>query len=231
MYIHGVAKSQTKLRNSHWTNWTEYKKKTTQGRRKVNNNQIGKGSENLKNYSTSEFPCPFLFLNSTAQLWPNSQNSTAETHTKNAERNFLILATGLGKRKSQSKPKSTRYIFPFLPFSTEFHGKGAPGSPRMWGYTKQEKTGKRPSILHMNKYKSYAESFSPVPSPYSVCLLSKFACVEQIHRQTAKALSLNYNIRNCPSPMTKGGVVPKSTANAENSNDSGTTTHRRRNQT
>ena len=110
MYIHGVAKSQKQLSNSHWTNWTEYKKKTTQGRRKVNNNQIGKGSKNLKNYSTSEFPCPFL--NSTAQLWPNSQNSTAETHTKNAERNFLILATGLGKRKSQSKPKSTRYIFP-----------------------------------------------------------------------------------------------------------------------
>lgn len=61
--------------------------------------------------------------------------------------------------------------------------------------------------------------FLPCALPYSVCLLSKFACAEQIQRRTAKALSLNYNIRSCLSPMTTGWCSFKRTANAESSND------------
>ena len=135
-----------------------------------------------------------------------------------------------GRERAKASQRVQGTFFPFFLSPQNFMGKGLLEAQEC-GDTPNKKKLSRPSILHMNKYKSYAESFSPVPSPYSVCLLSKFACVEQIQRQTAKALSLNYNIRNCPSPMTKGGVVPKSTANAENSNDSGTTTHRRRNQT
>ena len=63
-----------------------------------------------------------------------------------------------GKERAKARQKAQGKFFPFFfffPFSTEFRGKGAPGSPRMWGYTKQEKTGKRgPSVLHINKYKS-----------------------------------------------------------------------------